>query len=86
MSAKIARIFFTRHAETMLSERGIEREWIERTLSEPESVEPDPLRPEIIRAFRGIKERDGRILRVVYIQTGNAARVVTAFFDRSRRP
>jgi hypothetical protein len=34
-------IVLTRHAEDMLVERAIEREWLERTLANPDSAEPD---------------------------------------------
>src|SRR4051794_41096500 len=32
---------FTRHAETMLTERGIDRDWVMRTIGEPDEVVPD---------------------------------------------
>ena len=76
---------FTRHAETMLVERGIERDWVVRTVREPEEVEPDPLRENVFRAFRSVPERDGRVLRVVYSVNENELRIVTAFLDRTRR-
>lgn len=79
------RLIFTRHAEFMMAERSIERAWVERTLVEPEAVEPDPVRNDIIRAFRAIPERNGRVLRVVYAASGEQMRIVTVFFDRTRR-
>jgi len=69
----------------MMAERGIEREWVERTLAEPVAVDPDPLRPGRIRAFKSIPERGGRMLRVVYVRTEDAVRILTVFFDRARR-
>ena len=75
----------TRHAEDMLIERGIERAWVEATISHPDTVESDPMRPGVVRAFRKIAERDSRSLRVVYIQNSDKIRVLTAFFDRGRR-
>ncbi len=76
---------FTQHAETMLQERDIKREWVELTVTNPDTVEPDPIRPDVWRAFRAIPERAGRVLRVAYVQTGETVRIVTAFFDRRRR-
>jgi hypothetical protein len=79
-------LVFSEHAENMLSERGIERSWVERTLSSPEWTEPDP-RPERRRAFSSISEAGGRILRAVYAETGGEIRVITVFFDRNaKRP
>jgi hypothetical protein len=75
----------TRHAAMMLVERDIEREWIDRTVNEPDAVEPDPQRESLFRAFRAISERNGRVLRVVYSLNENKIRVITAFFDRTRR-
>ena len=69
----------------MLAERSIDREWVERTIAEPTAIEFDASRPGTIRAFRPIPERGGRMLRVVYISTGETARVLTVFFDRARR-
>jgi len=69
----------------MLAERSLERSWIERTVWEPDSVEPDPTRSGVMRAFRAIPERDGRILRVAYVSSHDAVRVLTVFFDRNRR-
>jgi hypothetical protein len=69
----------------MLAERGIDREWIERTIREPDEIEPDPSRANVIRAFRSIPERNGRVLRVVYSTSADQIRVITAFFDRARR-
>ncbi|KAB7782081.1 hypothetical protein F8B43_4836 [Methylorubrum populi] len=38
-----------------------------------------------MRAFRTVPERDGRVLRVVYVPIPGGARVVTMFLDRGRR-
>jgi hypothetical protein len=62
-------IAYTKHALTMLAERGIERAWVERTILEPASIEPDP-KPPAMRAFRAVPERDSRVLRVVYVPDG----------------
>lgn len=77
-------IIFTRHAETVLSERGIERTWVERTLRRPDSGETDSDRG-TLNAFCAIPEYGGRILRVTYINDDAGMRVITAFFDRRRR-
>ncbi|MBV8823695.1 MAG: DUF4258 domain-containing protein [Hyphomicrobiales bacterium] len=78
-------IVFTRHAETMMAERGIKQEWIKTTIAEPDTTGPDPARPDVRRAFRMIPENGNRTLRVVYATIGDTVRVVTAFFDRGRR-
>ena len=39
----------TKHAQQVLTERGILTEWMERTLSDPELITPDPLDPELER-------------------------------------
>jgi len=73
---------FTIHAETMLAERGIDREWAERALANPEWEEPDPTGPDKKRAFGSIPEAGGKILRVVYNVEAGEKRVITLFFDR----
>ena len=79
------RFVYTLHASTMLEERAIDKAWIERTILYPDTVEPDPQHPEMIRAFRVVPERDGRVLRVVYVPSELTCRVTTLFLDRSRR-
>lgn len=85
MSPPTMRFTYTHHALTMIAEREIARDWVERTVLEPEAVEPDPKHPERERAFRAVPERDGRILRVVYVADGETYRVITLFLDRGRR-
>lgn len=77
-------INFTRHAADMLAERGIERDWVERAINNPDAIEPDTERDNVFRAFRSIPERQGRVLRVVFSLGDNQIRVITAFFDRAR--
>ena len=79
------RIILTRHAADMLAERGVDREWVDCTVNEPDAVEPDSERENVYRAFCSIAEREGRVLRVVYSLSENQIRVITAFFDRARR-
>jgi hypothetical protein len=79
------RLILTRHAEAMLTEREIEREWVDRTIHQPDEVSADSTRENVFRAFRSIPERSGRVLRVVYSQGESEIRVITAFFDRARR-
>lgn len=79
------RITFGAHAIDMMKERGLDRSWIERTVTTPESEEPDATHPERVRAYRSVPERDGRMLRVVYVPMEEGAHVVTAFLDRKRR-
>lgn len=80
------RINLTLHALKALNDRRIEVEWIARTLNDPDAIEPDRQWLDAVRAFKAIPERDGRVLRVVYVPEGDhAARVLTVFFDRGRR-
>ncbi len=79
------RFTYTSHALEMLIDPTIEREWIERTVLSPDSVEPDAKHRDRIRAFGALPERDGRVLRVVYVAGVNEARIITLFLDRSRR-
>lgn len=79
------RITYGTHALGNLVDRALERVWIERTVAEPEETETDPKHPERRRAYRSVPERDGRMLRVVYVPTEDGVHIVTAFFDRSRR-
>jgi hypothetical protein len=78
-------VIFTRYAEDMLVERGIDRAWVVATVRNPDVIEMDPTRPGVMRAFRRIPERDNRFLRVAYISIGHSVRILTVFFDRSRR-
>lgn len=79
------RFTFGPHALENLVDRGLDRAWIERTIIDPDIIEPDPNHPERLRAYRAVPERDGRVLRVVYVPENRGCRIVTAFLDRGRR-
>jgi hypothetical protein len=68
-----------------LERRGLDRSWIEATVSEPDWREPDPSDHDVERRFRAIEEAGGRILRVACVETDNEIRVITALFDRNAR-
>ena len=75
----------TKHAQKALEERGIQIEWMERTLSAPECVLPDPEDATVERYFRRIPEFGGRVLRVAVNTTVEPNRVLSVFFDRSMK-
>lgn len=73
----------TSHFRDMLMERGIDREWVERTVREPDQTED---RDDGTRHFmRQIPEFEGRWLRVIVNITVQPEKRVTAFFDRRLR-
>ena len=76
---------FTNHAIRVLAERTISSEWVERTVRKPELRQPDPNDPLVERFFRRIPENDGRTLRVAVNTRVAPWRVVSVFFDRSKR-
>jgi len=80
-----ANLIFTRHAQDMLREREIDPAWVQIAVDNPEKIEPDPRRPGVLLAFRSFPERGGRVLRVAHVRSGVQMRVLTVFFDRSRR-
>jgi len=79
------RIWLTLHAEDVLEEREIPREWVQRVVNEPTLVLRDRHDTELEHALAPIPERDGRILRVVYNAGIEPFRVITAYFDRRMR-
>lgn len=76
---------FTKHAIDVLAERTIPAEWVERTVREPELRQPDTNDPLVERFFRRIPENGGRTLRVAVNTQVAPWRVVSVFFDRSKR-
>lgn len=76
---------FTKHAIRVLAERKISREWVERTVREPELRQPDPNDPFVERFFRRIPENGDRTLRVAVNTRVAPWRVVSVFFDLSKR-
>jgi hypothetical protein len=76
---------FTDHAELRVARRGLQRDWIEAAVREPQWREPEPDDPEVERRFRRIDEAGGRILRVACVETETEIRVITAMFDRNAK-
>lgn len=85
MSEGAGRFDYSSHAVEMLGSRGIEREWVERAILAPDDSEPDPKHADRTRAYKRLPERDGRVLRVVYVRQSETYRVITLFLDRGRR-
>jgi hypothetical protein len=78
---------YSQHAEDAIVERELDREWIERTVRDPEWTMPDPRHPGVERRFRAIPEYGGRVLRVACYEIAAEIRIVTVFFDRdAKRP
>lgn len=73
------------HAKTVITERSIKNEWLERVFSRPERLDVDPDDPDLRHAFGRISEHGNRILRVVYNSSARPIRIVTAYFDRTMR-
>ena len=71
----------TEHAEKRLRRRKIAPEWVATTLDHPARTENDHDDPDLAHALRPIPERGFRVLRVVYNETAEPVRVVTAYFD-----
>ena len=79
------RFQLTNHASVVLRERDIPVEWVRRVLARPRIRLPDAEDPDLLHALAPIAEREDRVLRVVYNETIDPWRVVTAYFDRSWR-
>lgn len=78
---------YTQHARDQIALRSLDQAWVERTILAPDAVEPGPRHPDRRRAFRALPERDGRVLRLVYVVRSAATfHGITAFLDRGRRP
>ena len=75
----------TNHAATVIRERGIKREWIDQVLNQPSRTEPDRVDPQLRHALAPIAQHGNRVLRVIYNQTANPWRIVSAYFDRTQR-
>ncbi len=75
----------SQHARTVLEERAIPVEWLERTLRTPELTRSDPVDPTLERRYRRIPEHENRVLRVVVDTTVVPERVVSVYFDRTMK-
>lgn len=68
------------HAKDMLAERNILEEWVWRAINSPQKKKRQP--DNTVHYTKPIKERGGRVLRVVVNINVQPNRVVTVFFDR----
>ena len=83
MEVAIQQYTFTAHAEKMLTERDINREWVMRVVLKPGRTET---RNDGTTHYLGaVSERDGRILRVITISERGSFKIITAFFDHRER-
>ena len=76
---------YSRHALHVMAERLIPVEWVELAVAEPALRTPDPNDPDIERFFRPIPEYADRVLRVAVNTRIMPWRVVSVFFDRSKK-
>ena len=66
------------HAETVLAERSIPREWVQRVLENPDRIEPGKEGSNVTHALAQIPEHGDRVLRVIYNHSAKPFRIVTA--------
>ncbi|HKK19445.1 MAG TPA: DUF4258 domain-containing protein [Opitutales bacterium] len=76
---------FTEHAKHALGMRCIDKQWVFATLENPELRETDPNDKELERFYKGVPERENRVLRVVVNTKLAPWRIVSVFFDRRMR-
>jgi hypothetical protein len=74
---------FSKHARDLLSERGIEENFVWGAMGEPDWRETREDGNE--HYFKTIMENDGRVLHVVVNHRRNPKRIVTLFYDRKAR-
>ena len=74
---------FTAHAASMMIERKIAPEWVDRTISNPLFTEQRE--DGSIHYLKPILEHGDRILRVVVNPASQPQNIVTVFFDRRAR-
>ena len=67
----------TKHAETVLKERGIQLDWLERILLNPIQQHMDLTDPVLKHAIGPVAENGDRLLRVIYNDSVKPLRVVT---------
>ena len=72
----------TKHARTVLAERGIANAWVQRVLVAPAKTVADKVDPRLEHRLGKIPENDDRVLRVILDPSARPVRVITAFFDR----
>lgn len=75
----------SKHAEDVIREREISRDWISLALDAPGRVEKDREDPELTHALAVIPAHGNRVLRVIYNQAKNPPHVVTVYFDRTQK-
>jgi len=68
-----------------MEEREIQKDWVGRTIGNPELIMPDPVDSTVQRYFRTIPEFGGRVLRVAVNTKVDPACVVSVFFDRNMK-
>jgi hypothetical protein len=73
-------IELSKHAQEMLIERNIDKEWVWRTIDTPHKKRKG--KDGNIHYTKSIKERDGHFLHVVVDPAVYPNRIVTVFFDR----
>jgi hypothetical protein len=80
MTDNIPNFEFSAHAKEMLVERNILEEWVWRTIKTParKRLGDDGN----MHYTKTIREREGRVLRVVVNPDVHPNRIVTVFFDR----
>ena len=76
---------YTKHARHVMAERLVPVEWVELAVAEPALRTPDPNDHNVERFFRSIPEHGDRVLRVAVNTRVVPWRVVSVFFDRSKR-
>lgn len=67
---------YTRHAETVLIERDLAKEWVERTVYEPEWRTSEPRDSSAERRYRSVPERQGRVLRAICVENAAEIRIL----------
>ncbi len=75
--------YLSKHAHNVLKERNIPESWVWRTINNHDKIINDS--DGTVHYLKSIKEREGRILRVVTNPLVLPIKVVTVFFDRRER-
>ena len=78
-------IIFTNHAENVITERNILKEWVVYVIYNPVKTENDKIDTSLIHNLGKIQERGDRILRVIRSKESTPVKVVTTYFDRNQK-